>query len=524
MIQDWKNSRAQLKWLMAMVLALGIFFRCTHLDQKVYWRDEAFTSLRVSGFTVADVRQQLFDGHEIGKADLQIYQQLNATKSWLDTVQSLVVEDSQHPPLYYLLARGWMQYFGSSVAAIRSLSALLGVLVLPSLYWLCLELFESALVSGVAIALVAVSPFHILFAQEAREFVLWTVTTLLSSATLLRAMRVQKQLWWQLYAVVTGLGLYTLPLSGLVLLGHGLYVAVLEGWRLSKATIAFLLAALAGLLAFVPWLLVMLNQAAKIHATTGWATVKTNPLLRLLETAFNTSRLFLDVDFGWYNPFTYIVPPLIGLLGYALYMFCRQAPLRVKLFILTLAGANALTLMLLDLLLGGLRSTVPRYLIPYNLGIQLAVAYVLAAKMSQPHKRSQQWQQVTIVLVVLGIISCASSWSPESWWHKYDNAYLPPIARMVNQAPQPLLLSDNVSDRSVGNLLSLSHRLSDHVRLRLATEAATLEPPDARHQVFLLRPSDTLVSKLQQGKNYQLTQVYRLIQFWRRDRLPDSKV
>ena len=194
MIQDWKNSRAQLKWLMAMVLALGIFFRCTHLDQKVYWRDEAFTALRVSGFTVADVRQQLFDGHEIGKADLQIYQQLNATKSWLDTVQSLVVEDSQHPPLYYLLARGWMQYFGSSVAAIRSLSALLGVLVLPSLYWLCLELFESALVSGVAIALVAVSPFHILFAQEAREFVLWTVTTLLSSATLLRATRVQKQL------------------------------------------------------------------------------------------------------------------------------------------------------------------------------------------------------------------------------------------------------------------------------------------------------------------------------------------
>ncbi|HEY9885302.1 MAG TPA: hypothetical protein V6C98_16970, partial [Thermosynechococcaceae cyanobacterium] len=124
-----------------MVLVLGIFFRCTHLDHKVYWRDEAFTSLRVSGFTVADVRHQLFDGHEIGKADLQIYQQLSAAKSWRDTVQSLVVEDSQHPPLYYLLARGWMQYFGSSVAAIRSLSALLGVLVLPSLYWLCLELF-----------------------------------------------------------------------------------------------------------------------------------------------------------------------------------------------------------------------------------------------------------------------------------------------------------------------------------------------------------------------------------------------
>jgi hypothetical protein len=70
----------------------------------------------------------------------------------------------------------------------------------------------------------------------------------------------------------------------------------------------------------------------------------------------------------------------------------------------------------------------------------------------------------------------------------------------------------------VGNLLSLSHRLNANVKLRLATEAATLEPPEAANQVFLLRPSDTLLSKLQQGKTYQLTQVYRLIQFWRRDR------
>lgn len=175
-------------------------------------------------------------------------------------------------------------------------------------------------------------------------------------------------------------------------------------------------------------------------------------------------------------------------------------------------------LMLLDLLLGGVRSTVPRYLIPYHLGIQLAVAYLLAAKMTQPGQRSQQWQRVTIALVALGIISCTSSWAAESWWHKYDNAYLPPIARMVNQAKQPLLLSDDVSDRSVGNLLSLSHRLNANVKLQLATETASLEMPDTFSNVFLLRPTDSLLSKLRQDKTYQLTQVYRVIQFWRRDR------
>lgn len=509
---------------MVALLVLSVFFRCTHLDYKVYWRDEAFTSLRISGFTVADVLQQLFDGHEISKAALQVYQQLHPSKNWMDTVQSLVAEDSQHPPLYYLLARGWVQCFGSSVAAIRSLSALLGVLVLPSLYWLCLELFESALVSELAIALVAVSPFHVLFAQEAREFALWTVTTLLSSALLLRAMRLRRPFWWQLYAIAVGLGLYAFPLSVLVLLGHGLYVAWLEGWRWSKAAIAFFLASLIGALAFLPWLLVMMANATQIHATTDWATVKAKPLLRLLETAFNTSRVFLDVDFNWYNPFTYILPPLLGLLGYALYFLCCHAPLRIKLFILTLAGANVLTLMLLDLLLGGVRSTVPRYLIPYHLGIQLAVAYLLAAKMTQPGQRQQQWQRVTIALVALGIISCTSSWAAESWWHKYDNAYLPPIARMVNQAKQPLLLSDNVSDRSVGNLLSLSHRLNANVKLQLATETAMLPMPDTVSTVFLLRPTDTLLSKLQQDKTHQLTQVYRVIQFWRRDRTADVNI
>lgn len=508
---------------MVTLLVLSVFFRCTNLDQKVYWRDEAFTSLRISGFTVATVRQQLFDGHEIGQAALQVYQQLQPAKSWIDTVQSLVAEDSQHPPLYYLMARVWVQCFGSSIAAIRSLSALLGVLVLPSLYWLCWELFGSALVSGLAIALVAVSPFHVLFAQEAREFVLWTVTTLLSSATLLRAMRVKQSFWWQLYAVVTGLGLYAFPLSVLVLLSHGLYVVVLEGWRLSKTTIAFFIASSVGVGAFLPWLLVMLANATQIHATTDWVMAKTNPLLRLLETAFNTSRVFLDVDFNWHNPLTYLLPPLIGLIGYALY-FLRHAPLRVRLFILTLAGANVLTLMLLDLLLGGVRSTVPRYLIPYHLGIQLAVAYLMAAKMSQPGQRSRQWQRVTIALVALGIVSCSSSWAAESWWPKYDNAYLPPIARKLNQATQPLLFSSDSSDRSVGNLLALSHRLNANVKLQLATDAALLELPDAASTVFLLRPNDALLTKLKQGNTYQLTQVYRVIQFWRRDRTTDANV
>jgi uncharacterized membrane protein len=41
------------------ITGFGIFFRFVSLDQKVYWIDEAFTSLRVSGYTEAEVVQQV---------------------------------------------------------------------------------------------------------------------------------------------------------------------------------------------------------------------------------------------------------------------------------------------------------------------------------------------------------------------------------------------------------------------------------------------------------------------------------
>jgi len=66
--------------------------------------------------------------------------------------------------------------------AIRSLSAIISLLVFPGVYWLLPGIW---VVNGwIAIALIAVSPFHILYAQEAREYSLWTVTIALSSAAL----------------------------------------------------------------------------------------------------------------------------------------------------------------------------------------------------------------------------------------------------------------------------------------------------------------------------------------------------
>lgn len=184
----------KLRFLVIIVLVVGVFFRFVNIDHKVYWFDETFTLLRISGYTESQVVSQVCNGQEIGVEDLQKYQRLTPEKSLVDTVKSLAIEDSQHPPIYYLIVRLWVQKFGSSVAAIRSLSALISLIAFPCIYWLSLELFESSLVGLVALTLLAVSPIHVLFAQEARQYSLWTVTILLSSASLLRAMRLNTTL------------------------------------------------------------------------------------------------------------------------------------------------------------------------------------------------------------------------------------------------------------------------------------------------------------------------------------------
>ena len=203
-----------LRLLIIVLLLLSVFFRFVNLGRKFYWKDEAFTSSR-SAYTKTELVEQIFQGNNIGIRDIQTYQHLNSEKSVID-IKGLAVEEHILPPLYFVILRFWVQLFGDSVAVIRSLSVLISLLVFPCLYWLCLELFQSSLTGWVAIALIAVLPFHLLYAQEARPYILWILTILLSSATLLYAMRRKTGFSWTIYAVSLSLGLYSFLFTGLV--------------------------------------------------------------------------------------------------------------------------------------------------------------------------------------------------------------------------------------------------------------------------------------------------------------------
>lgn len=519
--QSWKLFPTWLRFFIITVFVLGIVFRFVNIEQKIFWFDEVFTSMRTAGYKEAEVVNHLSEQSIIRVDDLQQYQEINPERTAADTLKSLAAEDPQHSPLYYLITRAWRQAFGSSVTVIRSLSILFSLLTFPAIYWLCLELFDSPLVGIIAGVLVAVSPFHLLYAQEARQYSLWTALILASSALLLRAIRLQNKRSWAIYAIAQTVCFYTFFFSIIVAAGHAIYVAALEKFRFTKTTIAFLCASLLSVIGFFPWLWVIFNRPSQLDRVTGWTSMH-RPLLDLFRSwAGNLGRVFFNTNITEIDRVIHFL--LLFLIGYAIYFIVRDTPQRVYLFVLTLIGTTALVLILPDLILGGARSTIPRYLTPSYLGVELAVAYLFTTKITQAFRNSRSlriWQIGMIVLVLAGVLSCAVNSTAQIVVSKRLSQENPGVAAVINASPRPLL----ITNIDVAFLISLGYSLDPKVQILADVNCSTcnLNPttmnqlppeniPNGFSDVFLwISPSteEQFIQKVQNIDANQKTLVY----------------
>lgn len=515
----WALPPTWLQFLLIALLILGIFFRFTNLGLKVYWHDETITSLHLAGYTGYDVQQQIFNGSVIGVSDLLKYQYPTPETRLQDTIQVLIAVDPQHPPIYYIWARFWMRLFGNSVATIRSVSALISLFVFPCIYWLCIELFESSLVGWVAIALSTISPICVVFAQEAREYSFLMVTVLLSSAALLRAIRLKTKESWLIYAATLTLGLYSLPLILLTAMGHGLYVVLVTGWRRNKTITAYFIASSAGVLAFMPWIFLTFNSLTKAQASTAWSSTQV-PLSRLVKSwAGNISRVFFDVNLDASASVLYTIPPVLIfliLVSYAFYFLCRKTSPKIYLFILTLIGTPFLVLVLPDLMLGGLRSTVPRYLVPCFLGILLAVAYLFGNKVNSSSSLQQKiWQSLLVLIISAGVVSCIVYSQSQVWWNKKPSDTHVRAATLINQTNRPLIISSYYR-ANLGELLSMSYLLNPKVKFQLVSDPQIPKIPQEFSDIFIFNPSVALKSGIEKNYNYQVKPIEPSeLQFWK---------
>ncbi|NEP17895.1 MAG: hypothetical protein F6J97_13485 [Leptolyngbya sp. SIO4C1] len=154
---------------------------------------------------------------------------------------------------------------------------------------------------------------------------------------------------------------------------------------------------------------------------------------------------------------------------------------------------------------------------PGYLGVILIVAYLLAAgtsALSQPQHRFWRWAAAAVLSGAL-LSDIAIDRAP-TWWNKNSGYFDPQVAQIIDQAEQPLVVSDAIS----GMLLALCHQLNSDVPLKIQPHCRTCQQPVVRSvetlslaslqsyaSVFLYRPSDELRNYVSQG--YDLTLIYQ---------------
>jgi uncharacterized membrane protein len=221
-------------------VAVGLLLRLMHLADKTLWTDEFATIVFSLGHTFYSVPLDQIITSE------QLLQPLRPDSvSGVRTVVDNLIAESNHPPLYFVLTHFWLKLFPApnglvSVWAVRSLSAFLGVAAIPATYLLGWLAFRSRLVAQISAALMAVSPFAVYLAQEARHYtlpVLWIIASLCCLIFAVRSVRDRTPLPLSIcvaWIVINALGMATHFFFSFTLVAEAIVMAMaglVQSWR-----------------------------------------------------------------------------------------------------------------------------------------------------------------------------------------------------------------------------------------------------------------------------------------------------
>ncbi len=230
--------------LLAGILALAAGLRFALLGQNSLWYDEAFV---------------------VWVTRLH----------WQDILSVLKTIDA-HPPLYYLLMKGWLNLAGTGETAARIPSAFFSLLSV-ALTYLLMRRTAPAPVSLLSAFLVSVAPLQIMAGQEARMYSLLGCLALASTLALTASTDQGGPLRWTVYVALATLMIYTQYLGFLVLLAHGLWVAACERRHLAR----WLAGMAATAILYTPWMPFLWYQTFQGRGTLPWSAYGLGDLLGL---------------------------------------------------------------------------------------------------------------------------------------------------------------------------------------------------------------------------------------------------
>ncbi|MGD1897496.1 MAG: hypothetical protein ACFB16_11170 [Phormidesmis sp.] len=515
-------------WIVGVLIGLGIVFRVTNLAQPVYWVDEVATTMRVSGYTHAEVRAQVATAQPLSTAELQNFQTIRSDKP-LSDLSRVLSQSPEHAPLYFILARFWAALFGTSPTAMRSLPVLFSLLGLPAIYQFCKSLFfkdktvqsshlpevkpaqRSRLIGKSAMGLLAISPFFVAYAQEARPYSLWILLLLITNHYLWQSLHTHKWQHWLAYTFTLILTLYTSLLTVLIVIGQTLAVITFTRRIKSSSLLTYLATTAAALIALLPWCYIVLTHWQTLQTNTAWMTMPASIWATFGTWFYSLAVLLFDVPVAQmpliFGLQVIIATTTLALIGYATYVLVRQTSQPVWLFTLASSLAIPFSLLAIDLLRNGQAAATPRYLMPTHLGILIMLAYWLRGGL---FSNSIKRRAALSFLLVMGLVSCLIT--QPSPYLKSRNLSNADLTALLNAESAPQLIT---TPHYIQDLISLSYQLEPDITFYVLPEenaspqTVLTEKINPQRPTFLFAPSAAMQKIVKDQQLGQLQSVYQ---------------
>lgn len=471
-------------------IALGIFARLDALGHKLLWQDEAFSLLRISGHTNAEL-DALFDDRLHPAGDVFALQEVTAQRGVADAVRSISREEPQRGPLYYALARLWIGVAGNGTAQVRGFSALLGIAGIGIAFALGRRAGGTLEGGALSAAFFALAPVQIRLAQQVREYVLVADLTLLSAFLTLRAFEKPSAGRWFAFACCAVAGTYTNVEFAFVLAFEGAAVLAFA-WRGARerrvARVSGCLAA-GGLAAaaYAPWLFAISSAAGRGARGVSWAASAYSLRSSLLKWTFNVGASFFDSEYA-HHAYGIALLPALALVAYALYRLARgPGDGFVRALALALVASSIVPLTALDAVERSHYALVTRYAMSSWTGLEFALALALAWQLRSPGAAGRRFAAgATALVVLLGASAYVLDRPYVEWWDNNEHLSESGVALAADREPRaPLIASANTS----AYVLVLSRYLARDRALLLVRDLPVRLPAPC---AYLFLPSDAM--------------------------------
>lgn len=158
---------------------------------------------------------------------------------------------SWNAPLYWVLLHFWVKAFGVNELSLRFPSFLFSFFSVIVTFLLGRTLFNKK-IGVIASIVMGLSPLHLWYAQEARDYSMVLFFATLSSYLLARAAKEKKTKLWVSFVLVSIIGFYTSYFYSLLFMAQCIYIVFLKRPKPAFKEIIYLLLIMATFLPYLP--------------------------------------------------------------------------------------------------------------------------------------------------------------------------------------------------------------------------------------------------------------------------------